>query len=200
MSQSEDSQAVDADHVDRVLEQWRRLQPDIDLGVVAVIARLGRLVEHIDASRNAMLGEHGLNRALWDVLASLRRQGPPYRLSPTDLYRELMRTSGAMTNRLATLERVGLVKRVPDQADRRSMLVELTPRGRQLVDEVGPAYLDNERRLLSALDPARQADLASSLRTLLSALEGDERGPRPLSADGARHGPGRRLGRRGDPE
>ena len=113
MSQREDSQAG-TDHVDHVLAQWRQIQPELALDAVAVIARLGRVVEYIDASRNALLGEHGLNRALWDVLASLRRHGPPYRLSPTELYRELMRTSGAMTNRLAVLERAGLVERVPE--------------------------------------------------------------------------------------
>jgi DNA-binding MarR family transcriptional regulator len=174
MSQREDSQAG-ADHVDRVLAQWRRIQPELSLEAVAVIARLGRVVEYIDAGRNALLGEHGLNRALWDVLASLRRQGPPYRLSPTELYRELMRTSGAMTNRLAVLERTGLVERVPDPRDGRSLLVGRTPRGLQLVDRIAPAYLEHQRSLLAALDPERQAELAAMLKTLLLALEADDR-------------------------
>jgi len=180
MSQREDSQGTRVDHVDRVLEQWRQVRPDLDLTPVGVIARLGRVVEHIDASRNALLAEHGLNRPLWDVLASLRRQGPPYQLSPTDLYRELMRTSGAMTNRLGTLERAGLVDRVRDQTDGRGRLVRLTARGKQLVDEIAPAYLQHERRLLAALDSKRQAELASALRTLLRHFEGDQ--PRPADS------------------
>ena len=148
------------------------------MSAVAVIARLGRLVELVDERRNRLLAQHGLNRALWDVLASLRRQGPPYRLSPTDLYRELMRTSGAMTNRLAALERAGLVDRVPDPDDGRSTLVELTPRGREVVDGLIPEYLAIERELLAVLDPRRQADLAGALRTLLVDLEAEHRGNR----------------------
>jgi DNA-binding MarR family transcriptional regulator len=177
MSQPEDSQGASADHVDRVLEQWRDARPDLDMTPVGVVARLGRVVEYLDESRNALLARHGLNRALWDVLASLRREGPPYRLSPTELYRALMRTSGAMTNRLATLERAGLVHRVPDPADGRSLLVALTPRGRELVDELTPAYLDNERRLLAALRPEDQAALAATLRTLLLRLEAERPAP-----------------------
>jgi DNA-binding MarR family transcriptional regulator len=178
MSQPKDSQGASADRVDRVLEQWRRERPDLDMAPVGVIARLGRVVEYIDESRNALLAEHGINRALWDVLASLRREGPPYRLSPTELYRGLMRTSGAMTNRLAALERAGLVDRVPDPADRRSLLVALTPAGEELVDEITPAYLENERRLLAALSPAEQAALAATLRTLLLGFEAQSTVPR----------------------
>jgi DNA-binding MarR family transcriptional regulator len=178
ISQRRDIQGPATDHVDRVLEQWQRVRPELDVSAVAVIARLGRLVELVDERRNRLLAQHGLNRALWDVLASLRRQGPPYRLSPTDLYRELMRTSGAMTNRLAALERAGLVDRVPDPDDGRSTLVELTPRGREVVDGLIPEYLAIERELLAVLDPRRQADLAGALRTLLVDLEAEHRGNR----------------------
>jgi DNA-binding MarR family transcriptional regulator len=173
MSQPQDIQGDRGDHVDHVLEQWRRERPDLDMSPVAVIARLGRVVEHVDERRNALLAQHGVNRALWDVLASLRRAGPPYRLSPTALYRGLMRTSGAMTHRLAALERAGLVERVPDPADGRGLLVALTPRGRRLVDELTPAYLDVERRLLQALTAAEQRELAATLRTMLLAIEND---------------------------
>jgi DNA-binding MarR family transcriptional regulator len=171
ISQRKDSQAEPSDHVDWVLAQWRRTRPELDTSPVAVVARLGRLVELIDGRRNALLAAHGLNRALWDVLASLRRQGAPYRLSPTDLYRELMRTSGAMTNRLAALERDRLIVRVPDPADGRSMLVELTPRGRAVVDELICAYLEVEREALRALDPDSRGRLAGMLRALLVDLE-----------------------------
>jgi DNA-binding MarR family transcriptional regulator len=188
MSQREDGQPDD--HVDRVLAQWRRARPDLDFTPVAVVARLGRAVEYIDAGRDALLAAHGLNRALWDVLASLRREEPPHRLSPTQLYRGLMRTSGAMTNRLAALERAGLVDRVPDAADGRSTLVALTPRGKDLVDEIAPAYLDNERRLLAALDPDDQARLAATLRKLLLAFEHEDE-PAAGARRGSRHSDGR---------
>src|SRR5439155_25154879 len=126
MSESED---MLADHVDRVRAQWSKVRPDLDTSPVAVIARLGRATAYLDGGVNAQLAEFGLTREAWDVLASLRRAGPPHRLSPTDLYRALMRSSGAMTHRLRGLERAGLIERVPNPDDGRGMLVELTRKG-----------------------------------------------------------------------
>ena len=86
---------VEQDHVDRVLAQWAEVRPDLDTGPVALIARLGRATAYIDDAVNRGLAEFGLSREAWDVLASLRRSGPPFRLSPTQLYVGLMRSSGA---------------------------------------------------------------------------------------------------------
>src|SRR5262245_55590360 len=140
-----------ADHVDQAIAEWARERPSLDLSTVAVVARLGRSARYLDEGLDRVLGGLGLSRGGFDVLASLRRAGPPYRRSPTELYRSLMRTSGAMTHRLGKLEADGLIRRLPDPEDGRSVLVELTPEGRRLVDEVGPAHLENERRLLAAL-------------------------------------------------
>jgi DNA-binding MarR family transcriptional regulator len=159
------------DHVDGVVEQWARERPDLDLAPVEVVARLGRAARLLDDGMERLFAEHGLTRASWDVLASLRRAGEPYRLSPTQLYRELMRTSGAMTNRLQGLERDELIRRVPDPGDGRGMLVELTAKGRRLVDRVASEHLANERRMLEGLSPAKQKQLAGLLRDLLLSLE-----------------------------
>jgi DNA-binding MarR family transcriptional regulator len=121
-----------------------------------------------------LFAEHGLNRPAWDVLASLRRGGAPYRLTPTDLYRGLMRTSGTMTHTLARLERAGLIERVPDPGDGRSLLVALTRRGLALVDRVVPLHLDNERALLSPLSAHEQRQLAALLKKLLLAFEREQ--------------------------
>lgn len=150
-----------------------------------MIARLGRATAYIDAGVNRKLEEFGLSRASWDVLASLRRSGPPHRMSPTELYLAHMRSSGAITHRLARLERAGLVNRVPDPHDARGMLVELTARGRRLVDRVAPEHLDNERALLAALSEEEQAALASLLRKLLMAFEHERPFP-PASGPGGR--------------
>ena len=161
----------EGDHVDGVIEQWARERPELDLAPLAVVARLGRAARFVDDGLEREFERHGLTRASWDVLASLRRTGPPYRLSPTDLYRSLMRTSGAMTHRLKGLERAGLVRRVPDPQDARSVLVELTARGRRLVDEVADVHLANEDRLLTALSGPEREQLADLLRKLLVAFE-----------------------------
>jgi DNA-binding MarR family transcriptional regulator len=167
----------DHDHVDRVREQWARERPDLDTSPVAVVARVGRLARYFDRGMDRVFAEHGLRRDGWDVLASLRRTGRPYRLSPTELYRGLMRTSGAITNRLRRLEGAGLIRRTVDPADGRGLLVELTEHGSELVDVLVDKHLENERRMLEALTPAEQQVLARLLRTLLVAFEGDT-GPR----------------------
>jgi DNA-binding MarR family transcriptional regulator len=167
----------EGDHVDRVRAQWRAVRPELDTGPVEIVARIGRIAAYFDQSVDELMNRHGLARSSFDVLASLRRAGPPYELSPTDLYRELMRTSGAMTNRLKRLEQAGLIERRPDPGDGRGRLVRLTPRGRRLVDEIAPLHLENERRLLAALDDDDRRALARLLRTLAGALE--RSGPTP---------------------
>jgi DNA-binding MarR family transcriptional regulator len=167
----------EGDHVDRVRAQWRAVRAELDTSPVEIVARIGRIAAYFDQSINQLMARRGLARSSFDVLASLRRAGPPYELSPTDLYRELMRTSGAMTNRLKRLEQTGLIERRPDPGDGRGMLVRLTPRGRRLVDEIAPLHLENERRLLAALDDDDRRALARLLRTLAGELE--RSGPTP---------------------
>lgn len=165
------------DHVDRVRAQWQQVRPDLDTAPLGIVARIGRTAAYFDQSTNALMARHGLSRSSWDVLASLRRTGPPFELSPTDLYRGLMRTSGTMTNRLKRLEGDGLVERVADPADGRGLLVRLTPKGLARVDEVAPLHLDNERDLLEVLNPEQLEALEATLRTLLASLESEHPEP-----------------------
>lgn len=167
----------DEDHVDRVREQWAHERPDLDTSPVAVVARVGRLARYFDHGLERVFAEHRLRRDGWDVLASLRRTGRPYRLSPTELYRGLMRTSGAITNRLRRLESAGLIRRTVDPSDGRGLLVELTEQGSELVDVLLDKHLENERRMLDALTPAEQEALAGLLRKLLVAFEADRPTP-----------------------
>jgi DNA-binding MarR family transcriptional regulator len=183
LSELEDSES---DHVDQVRALWAQVRPDLDTSSIAVIARLGRVAAYMDAGINARLADFGLTRNAWDVLASLRRSGPPYRLSPTELYRALMRSSGAITHRLAELQHAGLITRVSDPADGRGLLVELTREGLALVDRVAPAHLANERELLEPLTEDEQATLAALLRKRLLAFEQTQPAPPPSGVGGRR--------------
>jgi DNA-binding MarR family transcriptional regulator len=165
------------DHVDGVRELWRREWPSLDTSPVDIAARVGRTATFFDVHVEALLSSFGLNRESWDILASLRRSGPPYTLSPTELYRGLMRTSGAITNRLSRLENEGLISRVKHSGDRRAMLVQLTPKGLSLTNDVAPAHLNNERKLVSALTLEEQKQLANLLRKLLLSFESSKSGP-----------------------
>lgn len=168
-----------SDHVDQVRAQWQTVRPDLDTWPLGIVARVGRLAAYLDDSTNELMGHYGLARSSWDVLASLRRAGPPYELSPTELYRGLMRTSGAMTNRLRRLEHAGLIERLPDPADGRGLLVRLTPAGLHIVDELAQRHMDNEARLLAGLTPAELRSLEAILRRLLLSLERHRLGPPP---------------------
>jgi DNA-binding MarR family transcriptional regulator len=165
------SRSDGSDHVDRVRAEWRVVRPDLDTSPIAVVARVGRLAAYFDQAINAIMGRYGLTRSTWDILASLRRQPPPHQLSPTELYRSLMRSSGWMTNRLHELEGAGLIKRVSDPHDRRGVLVRLTRRGVALVDEVAPLHMRNELSLLDPLSRSERKQLEDLLRSLLIPLE-----------------------------
>jgi DNA-binding MarR family transcriptional regulator len=195
---SESVRPAETDHVDHVVAEWQRQGIRLDTSPVAVVARIGRASALLDRGLNANFARFGLNRTAWDVLASLRRVGAPYRRSPTELYRALMRTSGGMTHLVDRLEREGLVERVADPDDRRGLLVGLTRKGRALVRRVGPSHLETEQSLLAALTPQEQAELARLLRKLLIALEAHSAPPdRPPERSAPRsRGPQRRRGRR----
>ncbi len=139
---------------------------------MAVIGRLGRLKRAIDVELRRTFSAHGLDGASFDVLATLRRSAPPHRLTPTELMRAGMVTSGAISQRLDRLEGRGLVLRTPDAADGRGVQVSLTDEGLELIDRALPDHLATERRLLGALTGERQAELAGMLRELLEAVEG----------------------------
>ncbi|MBA3365130.1 MAG: MarR family transcriptional regulator [Actinobacteria bacterium] len=108
------------DHVQHVLEQWRSEAPELDRSPMGVVGRISRLAQLLQAELEQIFAAHGVNGGEFDVLAALRRAGRPYRLTPTNLSKAMMVTSGGMTKRLRALEGRGLIRRVPDPSDRRS--------------------------------------------------------------------------------
>jgi DNA-binding MarR family transcriptional regulator len=161
-----------ADHVDLVLEQWAAQRPDLDVSPMAVIGRLSRITLLITAELRRTFAEHGLDAASFDVLATLRRSDPPHQLTPTELMRSAMVTSGAITQRLDKLEGRGLVARSSNASDGRGVLVALTEEGRKVIDAALPDHLATETRLLAGLPESERAALAKTLRTLLESLDG----------------------------
>jgi DNA-binding MarR family transcriptional regulator len=161
----------DQDHVDEILTEWARERPDLDLEALGLVGRLFRVVHLADAALAEGLERHGLQPGWFDLLAALRRAGPPYQRNPTGLMRATLLSSGGMTKRLDRLAEAGLVERHPDPHDRRGTLVRLTGRGKELVDRALPEHLANEERILAALDPAERRRLDELLGKLLSALE-----------------------------
>lgn len=161
------------DQVDRILLQWREARPDLDTGPMGVFGRLKRLAALASESHARVFGEFGLGGAGFDVLATLRRAGPPHALTPSALIGWTMVTSGTMTSRLDRLERAGLIERRPNPEDGRGSVVALTEKGFALIDEAVTAHVANQRRMMDALSPAEQARLDECLRACLAAFERD---------------------------
>jgi DNA-binding MarR family transcriptional regulator len=154
------------DGVDAIIEQWRRERPEIDHAPIGVVGRISRLAREIEPRLEAVYREHGLEPGWHDVLATLRRTGPPYQLRPSDFTGSLMLTSSGTTKRLDRLERAGLVERTADPDDRRGVIITLTEAGHELIDRVTEAHMANESRLLEGLSPAERDRLAALLRKL----------------------------------
>ncbi|MEV4919935.1 MarR family transcriptional regulator [Streptomyces tirandamycinicus] len=159
-----------ADAVDEILAQWHRERPDLDLAAIGIFGRLGRLSLLLGPALEEVAARHGLRPGEFDVLATLRRSGSPYTLTPSVLAQTLMLSRAGMTNRLDRLEAAGLVERTLDPADRRSFRISLTDRGHELVDAAVTDHVANETRLLSALTPEERAALDRALRGLLRAI------------------------------
>lgn len=159
------------DEVDRIIADWRRVRPDLDVSPLAVLSRVSRLNRHLDIARRGAFARHALEPWEFDVLAALRRAGEPFALSPGALVTQTMVTSGTMTNRIDRLEARSFVERRPSPGDRRGVLVQLTASGRTSVDSAFSDLLDVEHQVLSVLDPADQPAIADLLRRLVAQFD-----------------------------
>ena len=161
-----------ADHVGRIIAQWRRERPDLDVAPQGVIGRLHRLGDRLREELEAEFRRHGLGEGEFDVLAALRRAGAPYELAAGELARHTMVTTGGATKRIDRLVAAGLVSRRVREDDARGRVVVLTEAGRRLIDGAFTAHIANEHRLLAPLDAQQRADLERLLTVWLAAFEG----------------------------
>lgn len=158
------------DEVDELVLAWRRERDDLDLAPVEVFSRISRLGRLLDLARRDAFTAQAIEPWEFDVLAALRRAGKPYQLSPGQLLKETMVTSGTMTNRIDRLTERGLVDRSPDPNDRRGVLVGLTTAGKRAVDGAFETLLASERELLGELSATERRQLADLLKRLMRPL------------------------------
>jgi DNA-binding MarR family transcriptional regulator len=157
------------DAVDQILAQWERERPDLDCSPMGIIGRISQLQREVFLAQRDTFSRHGLDAPSFDVLAALRRAGPPYQLTPTALMRTALVTSGAITQRLDRLEERGLITRERSESDGRAVVVTLTAAGKAALDAALPDHLETERGLLDGLSTADRDQLADLLRRLLVA-------------------------------
>lgn len=159
------------DHVDLVLAQWQSVTPDRDVSPMAVFTRLYRLSKYLNRSVATVFRRHGLHDGEFDLLATLYRSGQSEGLTPNALRRAAVLSSGAMTNRLDRLESAGLIQRVANPQDRRSLLIRLSEKGQTLLLGCLDEYLAALHQLQAPLGLDQRLELAEALRTLLVPLE-----------------------------
>ena len=159
------------DAVDGIMEQWAIQRPDVDVSPMGVIGRLHRVSGILEEGLSRVFRTAGLGNGDFDVLATLRRSGEPYALTPSELSAHTMVTSGAVTKRVDRLERLGLVRRTVRSEDARGRTIALTGEGVALVNRLLAEHMANEDHLLAALDADQRATLSSLLRVLLNGLE-----------------------------
>ena len=164
-----------ADVVDEFIEQWRAERPDLRLDAMASIGRLGRVMGLGTRVIEATLQRHDLRLSDFDVLATLRRLGPPYVAAPSRVTQSLMLSPATLTSRLDRLENMGLVERRADPEDRRSLLVALTDAGFDRVDAAVTDHVETEEEILGVLTAKQRRSLDDALSTLLQSLESGAR-------------------------
>jgi DNA-binding MarR family transcriptional regulator len=162
----------DRDGIDERRAQWKAELPDVDTSGMAILGRARWITLTARPPIEAIFKAHGLDSGEADVLFTLLRSGPPYRLRPTELFRSLMISSGGLTDRLNRLEKAGLIRRAAAEGDRRSLPVELTQEG---IDRAKAAFREDmavEAAMLSGLTQEEQGDLARLLRKLALTITG----------------------------
>lgn len=159
------------DRTGHLIARRRRETPDAPLDGMEILSRANRLVRLSRKWIEPVFTRHDLDTGEFDVLATLRRSGAPYRQRPTELYQSLMITSGGLTDRLNRLEKKGFIERVVSETDRRSALVQLTAAGVRTINAAFAEDMNVEADLLSALDDGERIQLATLLARLLGNLE-----------------------------
>ena len=162
------------DHVGEILARWHAERPGLDVSPVGIFGRIERIERYQAAAVREIWSRHQIDPGEYSVLAALRRSGPDYRLTPTELYRSVLVTSATMTERLDRMQSRGLITRRRAERDRRSVLVELTPRGHAVFDQAQADHLATEATLLNDLSPQDRASLATLLGKLATQLEQSE--------------------------
>ncbi len=163
--------------VDDFSEAWAREYPDTaDTSGLLLIALLARLSLVIEAFEADTLQAFDLLPSDYDVLAALRRVGPPYELAPNELYTSLERSSGGMTKILKRLEAFGFIERIPDEADRRSNLVRLTAKGMKVEEAAFKAFLSRTHEFLQPASREELESINDSVKNLLTLIDKGFRG------------------------
>ena len=159
------------DAIDRVVEQWAKEKPELETEPMAMMGRIMRIAKYMETRVAELHKKYDMKLGEFDVLATLRRSGKPYKLTPSELIGSMMLTSGAMTNRLDKLEAKGLISREHSKEDRRSVSVQLTKDGLILIDQMMIEHVEMQKKLVKSMSASQKKNTNQLLKTWLSAYE-----------------------------
>lgn len=117
----------------------------VENDVIMCLIRMNDLIMNKAKEKLAPLG---LTHAAFEVLTTLRALPPPRQLTPTELYKSALLTSGGMTKLLKNLEEHGYIERVWHETDKRSKLVKLTESGEIAAAQAMEAVSIGDRQIL----------------------------------------------------
>ncbi|MDZ7911974.1 MAG: MarR family transcriptional regulator [Rhodococcus sp. (in: high G+C Gram-positive bacteria)] len=168
------SDRIEPDAVDDIVHQWERQWPDLDVSALHIFGRMHRSYLRYQSSLSAVFEKHGINVASFDVLAALRRAGPPYQMTSGQLAEMSLVTTGGVTLRVDRLEQAGLVERERDATDRRVVYARLTAKGKEVFDAAAEEHFENENRMLAGLNAPERKQLADLFRKLEHSIVASE--------------------------
>ncbi len=161
----------DNDDVDSIQRGWEQERPDLEVDSIAIITRIWRIARRLEQHRQRLLAELDTDASTLDLLATLRRSGSPYQLTPNEIAARTLLTSGGVSQRLAKAEDAGLITREVSPADRRSVVVSMTPAGLSLIDHIVTELFASEQQVVDRLASTDRKQLADLLRTFLATLD-----------------------------
>ena len=159
------------DIIDSLISEWKDERPELDTSAMEVVGRILNLSKILEKRASKSLSVYNIHYTDLDVLATIRRSGIPYKLTPSQLMKSVLITSGAMTALLNRLTKLKLIYRSPDPKDGRIKLAGLTPKGIELIDKAIETRFIEASNSIKALNKTENKTLSILLKKLLNSLD-----------------------------
>lgn len=159
------------DIIDRLVSEWKQERPELDGEAMHIVGRIMKLGKVLEKRASKVLQDSGIHYTDLDVLATIRRSGEPYELTPKELMKSVLITSGAMTALLDRLTKLELIYRAPDKKDGRIKLAVLTKKGIKIIDKAIEVRFQEAKMAVNVFNRSEHSELSDLLKKLLVSLE-----------------------------
>ena len=157
--------------IDETIQTWSEQRPDLNFASMSLSLKLNSIVRAVSDEISRQLEESGINLGEFDVLATLHRHGRGAKLTPKEIAAATFVTPSGLTNRLARLQKMGLISRHADPADGRGALIKITAAGKRLADQGIEIVVAAEDRYMNELSTHMKKGLDQSMTRLIKILD-----------------------------